>query len=107
MSELGMEKRPLRFSLPEAFFEGSRFFVIKAKGVGEEVRGRLSGPNLFFLLIERGRVPQKALRSGAGMVPLGLPRGEWSEDRERIFLAGKNLRLSEGLTRAHLSLLLR
>jgi hypothetical protein len=24
MSDLGMEKRPLRFSLPEAFFEGSR-----------------------------------------------------------------------------------
>jgi len=38
-----MEKRPIRFSLPEAFFEGSRFFVIEAKGVGEEVRGRLSG----------------------------------------------------------------
>jgi hypothetical protein len=38
-----MEKRPRRFSLPEAFFEGSRLFLVKAKGVGEEVRGRLSG----------------------------------------------------------------
>jgi hypothetical protein len=38
-----MEKRPLRFSLPETFFEGTRLFVIKAKGVGEEVLGRLSG----------------------------------------------------------------
>jgi len=34
------------------------------------------------------------------MVPLGLPRGERSEDRERIFLAGKNPSLSEGLPRA-------
>jgi hypothetical protein len=40
MGNLGMEKRPLRFSLPEAFLEGSK---LKAKGVGEEVRGRLSG----------------------------------------------------------------
>jgi hypothetical protein len=29
-----------------------------------------------------------------------LPRGERSEDAERIFLAGKNSRLSEGLPRA-------
>jgi len=79
MSYSGMEKRPLRFSLPEAFFEGSR---------------------LSFERVRRGGVPQKALRSGAGMVPLGLPRGEQSEDRERIFLAGKNPRLSEGLSRA-------
>ena len=50
--------------------------------------------------MKRGGVPQKALRSGAGMVPLGLPRGEQSEDRERIFHAGKNSRLSEGLSRA-------
>jgi hypothetical protein len=34
------------------------------------------------------------------MVPLGLPRGERSEDRERIFLAGEKARLSEGLSRA-------
>ena len=53
-----------------------------------------------------GGVPQKALRSIAGMVPLGLPRGERSEDRERIFHAGKNSRLSDGLPRAHLSLFL-
>jgi hypothetical protein len=43
MNNLGMAKRPRRFSLPEAFFEGTHFFVIKAKGAGEEVRGRLSG----------------------------------------------------------------
>jgi hypothetical protein len=45
IDNLGMEKRPRRFSLPEAFFEGSRRFLwlIEAKGVGEEVRGRLSG----------------------------------------------------------------
>src|SRR5512139_1203516 len=42
-----------------------------------------------------------ALRSGAGRVPLGVPRGERSEDRERIFLAGKNQRLSEGLPPAY------
>jgi hypothetical protein len=55
-----------------------------------------------FYWPRRGGVPQKALRSVAGMVPLGLPRGERSEDRERIFLAGKNSRLSEGLPRAFL-----
>jgi hypothetical protein len=47
--------------------------------------------------MKRGGVSQKALRSGAGTVPLGLPRGEQSEDRERIFHAGENERLSEGL----------
>src|SRR4030042_2589634 len=51
----------------------------------------------------RGGVPSKALRSAAGMVPLGTPRGERSEDRERIFLAGKNSRLSEGFPRAFLN----
>src|SRR4030042_3597324 len=56
---------------------------------------------VFCLSVERGGVPQKALRSRAGMVPLGFPRGERSEDRERIFHAGKNSRLSEGLPRAH------
>src|SRR4030065_2408467 len=40
---LGMKERLLRFSLHKAFFEGSLFLVIEAKGVGEEVRGRLSG----------------------------------------------------------------
>jgi hypothetical protein len=29
-------------------FEGSQFFIIKAKGVGEEVLGRLSGHVLIF-----------------------------------------------------------
>ena len=53
----------------------------------------------------RGGVPTKALRSAAGTVPLGLPRGERSEDRERIFLAGKNARLSEGLSRASLTII--
>jgi len=44
LGNLGMKKRPLRFSLHEAFFESNPiFFMIKAKGVGEEVRGRLSG----------------------------------------------------------------
>jgi hypothetical protein len=43
MNDLGMEKRTLRFSLREAFFEGSRSVAAKAKGVGKEVRGRLSG----------------------------------------------------------------
>jgi hypothetical protein len=58
--------------------------------------------NLLLRLIplRRGGVYQKALRSEAGTVPLGMPRGERSEDRERIFLAGKNPRLSEGLSRA-------
>jgi len=55
---------------------------------------------LLSLMIERGGVPQKALRSAAGMAPLGVPRGERSEDGERIFRAGKNPRLSEGLSRA-------
>jgi hypothetical protein len=75
----GMEKRTLGFSLSEAFSDGNRSSL-----------GR----------VRRGGVPQKALRSGAGTVPLGLPRGEQSEDRERIFHAGKNARLSEGLSRA-------
>jgi hypothetical protein len=52
----GMEKRPPRFSLPEAFFEAPRIFLMKAKGVGEEVRGRLSGhagiPKLPFPRME-------------------------------------------------------
>jgi hypothetical protein len=44
LGNMGMKKRPLRFSLHEAFFEGSSvIFMIKAKGMGEEVRGRLSG----------------------------------------------------------------
>ena len=36
MNDLGMEKRPRRFSLHETFFEGTQFLMIKAKGVGEE-----------------------------------------------------------------------
>jgi len=56
----------------------------------------MAATNLFYLP-RRGGVPTKALRSVAGMVPR---RGERSEDRERIFLAGKNPRLSEGLPRA-------
>jgi hypothetical protein len=43
IDNLGMEKRPRRFSLAEAFFEGTALIVVKAKGVDEEVRGRLSG----------------------------------------------------------------
>jgi len=35
------------------------------------------------------------------MVSLGWPREERSEDGERVFLAGKNPRLSEGFPRAH------
>jgi len=36
-----MEKRPRRFSLPEAFFEGSRFlFLTEAKGMDEEAQLR-------------------------------------------------------------------
>jgi len=48
--------------------------------------------------VGEGESLTKALRSEAGTVPLGLPRGERSEDRERIFLAGKNSRLSQGLS---------
>jgi len=86
MGDLDIEKRFLGFALSETPFE------------------RLSS---FLLRLERGRVPQKALRSRAGMVPLDLPRGERSEDRERIFLAGKNSRLSEGLSRAFLDTIIR
>jgi hypothetical protein len=43
MGNSGMEKRPLRLGLHEEFFEGTQFFMIKAKGMDEEVRGRLSG----------------------------------------------------------------
>jgi len=78
---------------------GSRSFFAKARGIGGEGHPEASGQGTpIFLLIERGGVPQKALRSRAGMVPLGVPRGERSEDGERIFLAGKNPRLSEGLS---------
>jgi hypothetical protein len=50
-------------------------------------------------LENEGESLAKALRSEAGMVPLGVPRGERSEDRERIFHAGKNSSLSQGLSR--------
>src|SRR4030042_1107378 len=69
---------------------------------GESSRRHTDTLCFYYLFIERGGVPTKALRSGAGTVPLGLPRGEWSEDREQIFLAGKNWRLSEGLPRSSL-----
>src|SRR4030042_5247610 len=59
MADLGMEKRPLRFSLPEAFFEGTSFFMIEAKGVGEEVRGRLSGHGFST----EGREERRRMRS--------------------------------------------
>ena len=44
IDDLGMEKRPRRFSLPEAFFEGTApSLLAEAKGMDEEVRRRLSG----------------------------------------------------------------
>jgi hypothetical protein len=49
---------------------------------------------LFSFYPRRGEVLPKALRSEAGRVPLGLPRGEGSEEREWVFLAGKNPCLS-------------
>jgi len=72
IDNLGMEKQPRRFSLPEAFFEGSRVFLweIKAKGVGEEVRGRLSGHG-FSTGSEFAVLRQQSSGGSKGDGPLG------------------------------------
>jgi hypothetical protein len=59
MGDLGMEERPLRFSLHVAFIEGSQFRMTRAKGVGEEVRGRLSGHGFST----EGREERRRMRS--------------------------------------------
>jgi hypothetical protein len=55
-----MDERPLRFSLPEAFFEGTRSFFSEPRGIGGEGHADSSGQG--FLLLPKAKGTDEEVR---------------------------------------------